>query len=94
MIKQKLKRPNIIFMVIDALRAKNLGCYGYHRNTSPNIDALAENATLFEKNFSTNNTTDNSFLSILSGRHILKGLTRGEHAHDGLFYTKEELKTK
>ena len=91
MESKKLKRPNIIFMVIDTLRARNLGCYGYHRNTSPNIDAIAKRGAIFEKNFSTNNTTDNSQLSILSGRHILKGLTLGEHALDGLFYTPEEL---
>lgn len=91
MENKKLKRPNIIFMVIDTLRARNLGCYGYSRNTSPNIDAIAKNGVIFEKNFSTNNTTDNSHLSILSGRHILKGLTLGEHALDGLFYTPEEL---
>lgn len=91
MENKKMKRPNIIFMVIDTLRARNLGCYGYSRNTSPNIDAIAQKGIIFEKNFSTNNTTDNSHLSILSGRHILKGLTLGEHALDGLFYTPEEL---
>ncbi|MFB0527723.1 MAG: hypothetical protein ACETVT_02470, partial [bacterium] len=35
------KGPNIILISIDALRADHLGCYGYHRNTSPNIDELA-----------------------------------------------------
>ena len=34
-------RPNVLLIVIDTLRADRLGCYGYHKNTSPNIDELA-----------------------------------------------------
>lgn len=82
---------------MDALRARNLGCYGYHRNTSPNIDALAKNSAIFTKNFSTNNSTDNSFLSILSGRHLIKdySATRNQDKKllSPIFYTQEELKS-
>ena len=66
------KRPNVIFIVMDALRAKNLGCYGYNKETSQNIDNLAKRGVLFKNAFSTNNSTSPSFLSILSGRHLLK----------------------
>jgi len=31
----------ILYLDIDALRPDHLGCYGYHRNTSPRIDAIA-----------------------------------------------------
>lgn len=93
MTKQNLKKPNVIFIVMDGLRPKNLGCYGYLRNTSPNIDSLAKKGILFQKHFSTNGTTDNSFLSYLSGRHIIKSFERGVHACDGLFYTSDELKS-
>ncbi|MCK4669950.1 MAG: sulfatase [Nanoarchaeota archaeon] len=64
-------KPNIILIVLDALRAKHLSCYGYHRNTSPNIDKLAKNGILFENAFAFNNTTDRSFVSILGGRYML-----------------------
>lgn len=37
-----LEPKNVLFVVIDALRADHLGCYGYHRNTTPNLDRLAE----------------------------------------------------
>ncbi|NIA12800.1 MAG: sulfatase-like hydrolase/transferase, partial [Nitrospiraceae bacterium] len=40
---------NIIFIAIDTLRADHLGCYGYARNTSPNIDALAAQGVLLER---------------------------------------------
>jgi len=87
------KKPNIIFFVMDALRAKNLGCYGYKRNTSPNIDSLAKKGVLFSKFFSTNNSTDNSMMSILSGRHIIKTAPHSTEIQNNLFYTKEELKS-
>ncbi|MBD3389248.1 MAG: sulfatase-like hydrolase/transferase [Candidatus Altiarchaeales archaeon] len=40
---------NVVIITVDALRADHLGCYGYVRNTSPNIDKLAENSVLFEQ---------------------------------------------
>jgi choline-sulfatase len=33
----------ILYIDVDSLRPDHLACYGYHRNTSPNIDALAGN---------------------------------------------------
>jgi len=39
---------NICLFLIDTLRADRLGCYGYDRPTSPNIDALAAESVLFE----------------------------------------------
>lgn len=39
----------IILISLDTLRADHLGTYGYHRDTSPDIDALAEESVVFEK---------------------------------------------
>src|SRR3989344_6177302 len=80
------KKQNILFILMDALRAKNLGCYGYKRNTSPNIDALAKEGVLFKNAYSSNNATEKSFLSILSSRHILL------ENQKNLFLTKKEIK--
>lgn len=43
--------PNIIIICIDALRPDHLGCYGYSRDTSPNIDGLAKESVLFDSHF-------------------------------------------
>lgn len=72
---------------MDGVRPKNLGCYGYKRDTSPNIDLLAKNGISFEKCFSSNNVTHRSFLSILSGRHVFG---RGDLAS---YHNKEEIKS-
>jgi arylsulfatase A-like enzyme len=41
-------RGNLILISVDTLRADHLGCYGYQRPTSPNIDRLATGGVLFE----------------------------------------------
>lgn len=63
------KSPNILFIVIDALRARNLGCYGYPISISPNIDNLAEGGVLFEDGYSCSNVTDASLTTIFSGKY-------------------------
>lgn len=57
----------IIIIDIDTLRADHLGCYGYHRDTSPNIDALASQSVLFEYAFAQAPNTPPSQTSILTG---------------------------
>jgi len=62
-------KNNIIIIVIDALRARNLECYGYNKPTSPNLNNLAENGVLFENAFSTTNATDPSLISMFTGKY-------------------------
>ena len=38
----------LLYLDIDTLRPDHLGCYGYHRPTSPNIDRIAREAVVFE----------------------------------------------
>jgi len=61
------KKPNILLISIDTLRPDHLSCYGYSRNTSPNIDRFAEDALLFENCLSHAPITSSSCASMLSG---------------------------
>lgn len=56
--------PNVILITIDALRRDHLGCYGYHRNTSPSIDKLASKGALFLQAISNGGGTFEAFSSI------------------------------
>ncbi len=60
------KKFNVILIVIDALRADHLGCYGYKRDTSPNIDKFAKEGVLFTKAFSQGAATRISIPSIFT----------------------------
>ncbi len=49
--------PNVVFVLVDALRADRLSCYGYGRATSPYIDQLAARGTRFTHAYSHGNRT-------------------------------------
>jgi arylsulfatase A-like enzyme len=58
----------ILYIDIDTLRPDHLGCYGYHRNTSPNIDRIAEQAVRFENNYVSDAPCLPSRTALWSGR--------------------------
>ena len=62
-----VQRPNILVYLVDTLRPDRLGCYGYERPTSPNVDAFAEEATLFENAVGQSSWTRASMASIFTG---------------------------
>jgi arylsulfatase len=41
--------PNLVIVTLDTTRADHLGLYGYFRDTSPALDAFAEQALVFER---------------------------------------------
>jgi uncharacterized sulfatase len=61
------RRPNIVFIVLDTHRLDRLGCYGYPRGTSPNLDAFANGATLFERAVAPAQWTIPSHASMFTG---------------------------
>lgn len=61
--------PNVLFISIDTLRPDHLGCYGYERPTSPNIDALAERGVLFGNAFAQASWTLPSHMSMLTSTY-------------------------
>ena len=40
---------NVVFVLVDTLRADRLGSYGYARATTPNLDALAAQGVAFDR---------------------------------------------
>lgn len=60
-------KPNIILITFDALSAGDMSLYGYHLNTTPNIDAFAENSYVFDQFYANSNWTRPSLISIFTG---------------------------
>jgi arylsulfatase A-like enzyme len=74
------ERPRLVVLVsIDTLRADHLGFYGYDRPTSPALDALALEATVFEDVTSTSPWTLPAHGTLLTGLYPRRhGLTSHE----------------
>jgi arylsulfatase len=58
---------NVIWFILDTLRADHLGCYGYFRQTSPNIDRLAGEGVLFTDSYASAIATGPGFTSLFTG---------------------------
>jgi choline-sulfatase len=70
----------LLYVDIDTLRADHLGCYGYHRNTSPAIDAIARDAIRFESVYASDTPCGPSRSALISGRF---GIHNGVVGHGG-----------
>jgi arylsulfatase A-like enzyme len=60
-------KPNILLITLDSVRPDHVGCYGYGRQTTPCIDALAREGVLFSRAYSTSNWTIPAHASLLTG---------------------------
>jgi choline-sulfatase len=70
----------ILYIDIDTLRPDHLGCYGYHRNTSPNIDAVAERGTRFTNVYASDVPCLPSRTALVTGTF---GIRNGVNNHGG-----------
>jgi len=70
----------ILYFDIDTLRADHLGCYGYGRDTSPNIDRLARGAVRLENCYASDAPCLPSRASVFTGRF---GIHTGVVGHGG-----------
>ncbi len=62
-------RPNVLLVVVDAMRQDVLGCYGNQRVKTPVFDALAARGVVFENAWAQAPFTWSSFGSILTGKY-------------------------
>lgn len=60
------KGLNVLLISIDTLRADHLGCYGYQRPTSPNIDAFAKESVRFDQAISQAPWTTPSHMTLMT----------------------------
>jgi len=58
---------DVLVVTLDTTRADHLGCYGYFRDTSPEIDALARESILFENALAPMATTLPTHVSVFTG---------------------------
>lgn len=65
----KRQPKKIIIISIDTLRADHLGCYGYYRNTSSNIDYLVKDSMLFKYAYAPISYTAPSFASLFTSKY-------------------------
>ena len=66
--RRRNRKPNIIHLGIDSLRADHMSCYSYSRLTTPHLDWFAEGGTLFEQTYSAHVPTTSAYSSMLTGR--------------------------
>ncbi len=65
---KKTTPVNLVVITVDTLRADRLGCYGYRRIKTPQMDALAGEGVLFEQAFTPVPTTLPSHTSMFTGK--------------------------
>ena len=75
---------NIVLITIDTIRADRLGCYGYFRDTTPEIDRFAKECILFERCLAPMATTLPAHTSILTGTYPIEHGVLANVAHGGL----------
>jgi arylsulfatase A-like enzyme len=63
------KNPNILLIVMDAVRADHLSCYGYPRPTTPFLEEMAANGVVFDRAFAAAPWTPPSHASLFTGTY-------------------------
>ncbi len=87
-------RPNLLLISVDTLRADHLSCYGYARRTSPSIDRIAREGTLFTNAQSASSWTTPSHMTMLTSLRVpIHGVDRpGRQLAPGRTTLAEQLR--
>ena len=62
--------PDIIFILIDTLRADRVGAFGNHRGLTPFLDSLAARGVVFQHTYAQSSWTSPSIASLLTSRFV------------------------
>jgi HEAT repeat protein len=68
---------DVLLVSVDALRADHVSAYGYPRATTPNLDGLAREGTLFESAYCPTPHTSYSITSMMTGKYLRPLLALG-----------------
>ena len=68
-------------LILDGIRADRLSCYGYEKQTTPNIDRIAENSVVYDNAFSAGGWTLPAMASIFTGTYPSKHGVHNENRY-------------
>jgi arylsulfatase A-like enzyme len=68
-LRRQLRDASVLLIVLDAASARHLGCYGYGRRTTPEIDRLASEGFLFERAYTPAPFTGLAMASLWTSQH-------------------------
>jgi arylsulfatase A-like enzyme len=71
--------PNVLWVVMDTTRSDHLSVYGYHRPTTPHLEALAREGAVFDKAYSTAPWTVASHAAMFTGLYSSQHGCNHEH---------------
>jgi arylsulfatase A-like enzyme len=88
-VTESKSRKNILLIVVDQWRGDSLSCVGHPTVRTPNLDALAADATLFRRNYAQASPCGPGRASLLTGMYLMnhrvvRNSTPLDHRHEGL----------
>jgi len=76
-----MDQPNVLLVVLDSVRAKNVGHLGYPRDTTPRLDEFAERATTYVNARSPGIHSISSHVSLFTGLEVAEHRATSHSAH-------------
>ncbi len=73
MVAEARPPRNVMLILLESIPASALSCYGYHRNVSPHLDALAAEGVMFENCIAASSFSAYSQISIFTSLYMLRG---------------------
>lgn len=90
------KSPNVLWIVLDTVRADHLGCYGGNDGTTPNLDQWAAGSTVFDRAVANAIWTVPSHASMFTGKSVREHGVDFDHLRlsDGQTTVAAELRAR
>lgn len=63
----RVRRPNVVFLIMESFTAKLVGCTGGEQGVTPNLDSLAQTGVLFTNFYASGDRSQKGLVSLLSG---------------------------